>query len=477
MSLFRKRKLKSAASTGAKTVAVVFGVVAAIGGLAGIVYMVLFSNAKIVLGRAFLNTFVTETMACADTFGDGVLLQNIRERGMELESDIWLENIPLDIGLGEISLPKIGMEVDVCTNSKRESAVGLEIKVAGASLLESNAYVDSEQIQLNVPKLSDTTLALEYGSDSFREDLKQSYLVEYMGISETVLDEWFEYGQEPAEPPDTEQMNQELLEMLLAALQENFTGLKPKKAGKAEISIGKDTRKCKVYTLVLEKGRISGFLYDCTDGLKDYIKEFAKQFQLDETEVEFLLSRADGVIRDIRASVSDVTITFYVSKSRLVKMTTEWNMSRVLGDSEEGSVELEFAVTEHPLENMKMKLSVPIPQDPGEPFHRVNLEYAIETEHTKDTYEVKCKAKCNEKQLSLSFDYDKTKSDFKFQVQSKHWELKLNGSIPESETEIRQLDNAPSDVLAMNRGDFEALLEEIKQNLSKSAFGMFGFFS
>ena len=77
----------------------------------------------------------------------------------------------------------------------------------------------------------------------------------------------------------------------------------------------------------------------------------------------------------------------------------------------------------------------------------------------------------------MSFDYDKTKSDFKFQVQSKHWELKLNGSIPESETEIRQLDNAPSDVLAMNRGDFEALLEEIKQNLSKSAFGMFGFFS
>lgn len=516
MGFFSKLKAVITKSTATKLATAAIAVVVLGGGVAGIVYANVVNSAEAVVGKAFLTTFSMEESAREEVFGLNALAGAVRQNGSELGLEAVTEEIPLNIGFGSVTIPNAGAKAVVRINTARESNVELEIKAANTSLLSGKIYADEKQLQLTVPKLSKSTLAVNYGRETFKEDLKNSYLVDYAGIPQETLDELLEYlpeDTESAESLQAENVQQKLLELLVSSLQDNFAETELKKAGKTELVIDGETMECKAYSATIYRGNVSDFLYEYTLAVKNYIKELAAGYDVTALEVDYLFQNPEEAINDIRNAITDVEVFFYVKENRLVQLTADWGMEWTLEDPEEGSFTITFAAIGNPLENMEFTLDLPIHRDDAAPEipQQVNIDYTLVTENTEDIYAVDCQIVYNEEPLQLSFDYEKLGGEFLVFVKDDVQSLEVNGVINELEkgrkislevddytyiegdyTEEQELNislyvkvleetvaplaDNPMDALMMTAEDVEALEEEITTNVYKLAFSMLGLF-
>lgn len=513
MGFFSKLKAVIMKSTATKLATAALAVAVLGGGVAGIVYASVVNSAEAVVGRAFLAAFSQGESSGEEVFGFRALTEALHAQGTELGLEAVVEEIPLDIGFGSVTIPNVGASLVIRTDTAKESNVDLEVKVANTSLLSGKVYADAKQMQLTVPKLLNSTLAVNYGSETFKEDLKNSYLVDYAGIPQETLDKVLEHFPEQSKMLDMEKIQKDLLEMLLTSISENFAEVELEKAGKTELSQGDEVWNCKVYTSVVYKGYVSDFLYDYSFAVKNYVKELAAEYGLDETEVEYAFYSIDKVIHEIRGFITDVTVALYIHEERLVKLTAKWGMDWTLAETEEGSLEVTLAKEGNPVENMQMALVLPIHQDANTPEvpRQMELDYGRVTKNTEDIYSSSWEIVCNEKPMSLLFEYEKLDGEFELLAKNDIQSLEVNGVINELEkgrkislevddytykdgdyTEeqklnisldvkvleetVTPLDGEPLDVLAMTEADFEKLGDEIMNNVYKLAFSMLGLF-
>ena len=513
MGFFQNIKQKLTESTGAKIATAVLAVALIGGGVAGIVYAVTASNPEAAVGKAVVATFTGKERAGEEVFGLGALAKAMAEQGSELTVEAELNEVPIDIGITSLNLPNVGAKAVVRSNPDKESNVEVEVKLAGTSLITAKAYGDSKQVQVKVPKLSSATLALNYGSETLKEDIRNSYLVEYAGIPEETLETVLEHLPEKTTQQDNLQSYAKLAEQLIAATKNNFTELKLEKAGKTELTIREELLECRKYTLVIPKAQLSGFLYDATEAVKSYVEELAGEVNLDETEVSYLFLTVDKLVRELRGYLTDMTVEFYISENRLVKLTADWGMEWLLDAPEPGKLVLEFAPEGHPLDNMTLALALPIHQgiDMEDIPERIDLDYTVVTDNTEDAYAAEYKVVCNEIPAKLAITYEKLGGEFELFADAGEISLTLQGVISQLEkgkkvsaevenyiyTEedyveeadiqvsllaqvlegtIEPLDEAALDVLQMQEAEFQALEEEIEGNILKMAFSLMGLF-
>ncbi len=511
MGFFHKLKKLITASTGTKIATVAIVLVLLAGSIAGIVYAAVANRPEFVVGKAFVKTFASEEDTAEEVFGINTLLKLLETRGTEWGVEAKVKDIPLDVGFDTFTIPNASVGVVFRDNPEGERNVDLEVKVAGTSLLKGKVYVDATQVQVNLPKLMDSTLAVNYGSETFKEDLKDSYLVDYFGISQNMLDWIPDHSEKQSEEPGK---NSEQENLLLTCLKNNFSEVKLEKAKDTLLPVGTENIKCQLYTMMLARGDVSGFLYEYSLGVKNYVKEVAAGYHLDETEVEYIFQNADKVIREIRGAISDVPVKIYIYKGRVVKVTMDWEMNWLLEQPTKGGLEWNFATEGNPTENMQFVLILPLHRDAAlkDVPQCVEIHYNVVTENTEDGYTVTVEAVYNGKPVSISFDYNKSEGDFTCQTAYGTTVLELNGVfnqvekgkklsfeieeykctqdelIEEQEIEIKvylqvpetkvfPLDDKPSDILKMEQEDFEAIGNEIKENLYKKVFGMLGLFS
>lgn len=510
MGFFRKLKKLITASTGTKIVTVALVLVLLVGSLAGIVYVSIAKRPEVVVGKAFVKTFISEEGTLEEVFGVNTLRNLLETRGMEFGVKAKVKDIPINAGFETFTIPNATAGVVFRNNPKGESNVDLELKVAGTSLLKGNVYVDATQVQVKLPKLMDSTLAVNYGSETFKEDLEDSYLVDYFGISQNVLDLIPDHSGKQSEESGK---NREQENLLLTCLKNNFSEVKLEKAEDTFLIVGTENLKCQLYTMVLAKGDVSGFLYEYSLGIKNYVKEIATGYRLDETEVEYIFQNVDQLINEIRGAISDIPVKIYIYRDRVVKMTMDWEMNWLLEQPVAGGLEWNFAADGNPTENMQLALCLPLHrEDTMEDVPQcVDVQYGVITKNTADHYSVTAEATYNEKAVSFSFDYEKTAGEFICQIAYGTTVLELNGVFKQvekgkklsfeieeykrtqdglaeeqeleievylqaPETAVSPLDNTPSDVLKMGQEDFAAIGNEMKENLYKRIFGMLGLF-
>lgn len=514
MGVFSKIKKIVMKSTATKlaTAAVVVAVLG--GGVAGIVYANVVNSAEAVVGRAFLTVFSQGESSGEAVFGFKALAEALHAQGTELGLEAVVEEIPLDIGSGAITVPNAGASLVFRTNTAKESNVDLEVKVANTSLISGKLYADEKQLQLTVPKLSKSILAVNYGSETFKEDLKNCYLVDYAGIPQATLDKVLEYLPEDTEAEETshvEDIQQKLLELLFSGLQDNFAETELKKAGKTELTVGEEMLKCKTYSTTVYRGNVSDFLYEYTLSVKNYIKELAAEQEITAEEVDYAFYKLDTAVGYIRNAITDVEVTYYVYEDRLVQMTADWGMDWTLEEPEPGRLWVTLATTGNPWENMQFILDLPIHRDSAETEipQQIEIDYQQLTENTEDVYAVDFQVLYNEKPLLLSFDFEKLGGEFVVFVKDARQSLEVNGVINELEkgrkislevddytyiegdyTEEQELNISlyvkvleetvgvlaenPKDALAMTEADVTALEEEIIANVYMLALRIMG---
>lgn len=511
MGFFSKLKAFVMKSTATKLATAAIAVVLLGGSVAGIVYANVVNSPETVVARAFLNTFTRAESAMEEVFGLMALTENLKTQGTELGVTASVEEVPLNLGIVDLTLPNAGAGFVVRTNTAKESTLDVEVKVANTALLSGNLYFDEAQLQLMVPKLSKTVFAVKHGSETFKEDVKNSYLIEYTGISEEVLDEILDYVPEEKKKPDVQEIQKKLLEIFISGLKENFGEIELGKAGKTELTVDEEVLECKAYSTTIFRGNVSDFLYEVTFQTKNYIKELAAEYNITEVEVDYVFQNVDKVVQSVRNSITDVNVTFYVKEDCLVSVQADWGMEFVLGEPEEGYLDVILATNGNPLENMKMNLGLPVHQEESTPEtpQRIDMDYERTTVNTEDGYAMDVQVLCNNNPFALSLDYEKLSGEFVIAVKDAAQSLELNGMINELEkgkkisleaekytytegdyTEeqdlnislyvktlegtVAPLSEEPVDVLKLIKEDVEALEEEIMGNVYKLAFSLMG---
>ncbi len=445
-TVFAKIKAAIMASTATKlaTAAAVVAVVG--GGTAALAYAGVFTSPNVVVAEAMLSLLTAETSASEELFGLQELTSAMKEQGAEIALGVTLDEFPLgqlsgellpglDLGLGSLAVPDAGLSLKTRYSTEKELDAVLHLQVAGTNLLSANAYADSEQVQAAVPKLLESVLVADYGSDTFKEQVKNSYLVEYTGISEETVEELFRFLPEDTEVVDLEEVQQDLLELLISCIGENFEEVELKKAGRADVALfgeTEETRNCKVYTAEIYSGYMSSFLFEYTLLVKDYVKELAAGYGVTELEVEYLFQKLDRAVHQIRGLLTDVTVTFYVHDKRLIKMDAVWGMERYPDEPEEGSLSVLFAAEGNPFETMSVSLVLPIHAGDNKLEYlpeTIVLDYAVSTQNTKDTLEQEWTLIYNGIPVEMSFAYEKLDGEFEWRAAMQDKSLEISGAV------------------------------------------------
>ncbi len=509
--LFIKIKGAIMASTAAKVTTAVVAVTV-IGGGVGITYAAINNTPEAVITKAIATTFTAEESSAEKIFGWQALQKAMKANGAEYGMEVSVNEIPLDFGMGTMTLPNAGMRLSLVTNTEGENYLKADVKAANTVLLSGELFAGKEKMQMAVPKLSDSVLTVNYGSDTFKEDLKNSYLLEYAGISQEMLDEILENLPEKEELPTEEEMAKELMEIFLSCVKDNFGEIKFEKAGKKEFDAEGTKLDCKVYSTVLSRGNVSDFLYEYTLALKEYFKELFVGYGIKEEDVEYLFYSIDQEVRDIRNVITDVQVDVYIHEKRLVHLAVDWGMDWHI-NPEEGSLKVTFAPEGNPMENMNFVLDLPLHQeeDTTEVPKQIDLYYAVTTECTEEDYAVDWQLEYNGTPLQMSFDYEIQEGSFTFTAGDEELSLTVNGAVNELEygrkvafdfeefvyeagnekveqeldvnfyMMVPEVPAAPLtgkelDVLAMTESDMTALEEEITANVYKLVFSMIGLF-
>ncbi|MBP3568721.1 MAG: hypothetical protein J6K04_06085 [Lachnospiraceae bacterium] len=515
MGLFEKIKERSAKSFAVKFAIVVITVVVLGGGVAGTVYAIMVNSAEAVLGRAAAATFITDESALEETFGLQALVSGVTEKGAEAGIEVAIKELPMDVGMGEMVLPNAGVRLTVRTNPAGESNLNIDALVANMPLLSARAYANKEKLQATVPALLQDVFVVNHGSASFQEDIRNCYLVDYVGIPEETLEEILALVPEQTEVTEMlpkEEILGELFRILFSCMIDCFEEVEFKKAGKEELTTGENIRTCKVYSAEVFSGYVREFLNLYPMLTKNYIKELVAEYGVTKEEVDWAFYQLTKAAWFVGGSISDVDVTFYVHGDRLVRMRAEWEAEWYL-NPQEGFLELNFADTGNPMENMQLALVLPIHEDISAPEvpERLELTYQVATENTEDGCVMEWKAVCNGEPLELSLQYEKLGGDFTLQGKNSAQSLKITGAVGELEqgkkigleleeyvyteedyTEEQNLDVSlyvkvledmvtplsgnERDALALTQEDVVKLEEEVTANIYKLMFRMLGLF-
>lgn len=513
MGFFAKLKNAVMKSAATKLATAVVAVAVIGGGTAALVYANVNSSAEAVLGKAVAATFVMQESSAEETFGLRALSAAFKENGTELGVEASIEELPLNLGMGDMTLPNVGARLILRTNTVGESNLDADVTVANTALLSGKLYADKNKVQVTVPKLLKDVPVMYYSSETFNEDVKNCYLVDYLGIPQETLNEILELLPENTEALNKEEVQRKLLEILVSCIGDCFAEVDLEKAGKAELTLGDEVVTCKAYSATIFSGYIREFLNNYMLLTKNYIKELAAGYDVTELEVDYAFYEVEKAIQFLRNSISDVDVVFYVHENRLIRMRADWEMEWTLAEPEAGNLEVTFARSGNPMENMRLALTLPIHGDmtASEVPERLELACNVTTENTEDIYSVEWQAVLNEEPLQLSFEYEKLGGDFVLAAENSVQLLTVTGAIGELEKgrkigleledyvyvegdyieeqelnlslylkvleeTVAPLTGKELDVVKLTEEDVAALEEEARANVYKLVFSMLGLF-
>lgn len=519
MGLFAKLKRMVMASTASKIATGAVAVLVLGGGIAGVTYAAVFSNAQAVVTRAAISTFTGHTFSGEEIFGLQELSSALEEQGTDLSVNVGMTKLPLSVpGIGDITLPEAGISVNARVIPQKEGTVELLAKAANTTLLSGNFYFNEEQLQANVPKLFQTVLAINYGAPDFAERAKASYAAKYLGITDMQIDELASHLPKQTTPPvNEEEFVTGLVELILSNYEHCLGDTELKKAGKEELPDGDAMLNCKVYSAEMDGQQVGQFLDLTHYTVKEYVKEYAKKYNITPEQVEEAFGPFGTWAYQVKCWLrGPVTVKYYIWEERMVKLTMDWNIERFAEagtTTEPGNMVLIFAKEGNPLENMYLDLHTPIHQDAtvNNVPQRVDFTCQVVTECTEEDYEVSYSVNYNAMPYYLALDYEVLSGEFECKAEAGEKSLKVAGavnglekgrcisveaeqykykdgeyseendldvsfSIKVLETEVAPLSGKTQDVLAMTEQDFKALGEEITKNLTWMLFSMMGLF-
>lgn len=521
MGFFSKIKNAIMASTATKAAAAVVMVAVLGGTVAGLVYGGVFTGAEAAVITAAMNTFNGQTETGEEIFGLRELSAALQEQGAELGVEVTLPELPMEeLGLSGMTLPNAGFQLTARVTPQDTVSTTLDIKVANTTLLTGNAYLDRNQLQVSVPKLSGSVLALNYSDAAIEEQINASYAAKYLGLTKEQTEQIVDHLPKQTEPVSTEEIQQKLMEIVVEAYRDNLADkgiTKFEKAGKEELHDNNLVQKCKVYTATMDARYFMEFIYEVTLRTKVYCKELCAAQGIEESMAEEWFHPVDTAVHQLKLGMQDtITWTFYACEDRLVRICGNWTIDWVdeVGScTRPGALELVLAPEGNPLENMRFYLDTPVHYDDSITSvpQSIELKYQVVTENTEDSYCVKYNAEYNEEPLDFEFDYEKLAGDFVLKVADHARSLTLTGAIGELEKgrkigleldaykyiegdyteeqelavslsvktldkEVTPLTGTQQDVLQMTEADFAALEKEISTNITWMLFGMMGLF-
>lgn len=413
------------------------------GGTAVLALAGVFTSPEVAVAEAAFALMETKPSALERMFGLGELFSNVEKNGAAFTFEVTLDELllgqlageffpGLETGSADIVVPDAGFSLKTHISTEKKLDAVLDLQVAGTPLLSANAYADQEQLQVAVPKLLEPVLVAGYGSDTFREQVRNSYLVEYMGISQEALEELFRFLPGETEEPDREEVQQNLLELLITCAGDNFSEVKLEKAGKSEVCTDGKMLECKVYSGEIYRGEMSSFLFEYTRMVKNYVKELAAGSGVKELEVEYLFYGLEQTVDQIRDSLTDVTVTFYVCNKRLVRMEAAWGMKQKPEMMEAGSLSIQFAAEGNPFETMDVSLVLPFPAGDKTQAalpEKIVFDYTVVTRNTEDYLEREWRLVYNDVPLEITFSYEKLDGELEWRTVFLDKSIEITGII------------------------------------------------
>ena len=497
MGFFTKIKETIMASTATKiaTAAVVVAVVA--GGTAGLAYADVFTSPQRAVEKAVAQMEEAGTPAYEEIFGLDALTEALEASGTEVGFSLKLEDISGDeLGFTGMTIPNIGVEAVSRVNPDDIQDVSLEFKVADTTLLSGSAYVDKEKVQVSVPQLFSSIWELNYGKEDFLTQLKNSYLMELSGYSQEEMDAIFA----PLEGENLGSYNEEMAESaleLLAAAEKMQASILYEKGEKQEINHNNETLECKVYTAVVPEEALQEMLDTVSLMFLDFMK--GVYAGIDATDTTAYEEFEQEYLAEID-KFKNMTMEYYICNKRIVKQ----NIFMDMGENKL-QAEILYAKEGSPYENMSVLVDVTTPEE------TMRVTTVVTTEHTEDSYSVRCDITADEEMVSIVFDYEKLDGSFVFRVGHDSAEVSVSGAFGELEKgkkiglelekisvkdgeyseelevnaslyvkvlegEITPLEGETMDLLAMNAQDIQAWTEEVSGNVYQMLFSLMGLF-
>jgi len=500
MGLFGKIKNAILKSTATKiaTVAVAIAVIG--GGAATLVYADVFTTPERAMEKA-TQEMEEFPFTYEEIFGFNALQKALEEKGTEFGFGLTVKDIPGDsLGFSGMTLPSLEFELISKATVDNKANVDLGLKSAETTLLSANVYADDEKIQVAVPKLFSAALTANYGSENFKEEFLNSYLLELLELSKEEVEEGWNLFFNDSSLEKYVKENGELLLKFASIGKTLEDGISYEKNGKMEIAVQDETLKCKVYTAIVEEEAFRTAMDEILSLVKEYTVELYSGV-IEESEVLELYETVEEEFLDYYRDIKDITITTYVHNKRMAKQ----EMDFIIGETP-GELDITYAVDGNPYENMEISVVLPVPED--EP---VAFDYVIATEVDEDTYAMDWTVKAEEEEMVISFDYERLNGEFtavfamdgqsveligavselekgkKIGLELESYRIKSEEDVEEGELnatmyvsvledEVKPLSGEEKDVLQMTEADFKALTDEITGNIMKVAFALMSLF-
>lgn len=500
--IFGKIKGAILASTATKAATAALAVVVIGGGAAGLAYAGVFTSAETAMERAHQAMQETEPPVYEEIFGWNALCAAMKEQGSEFGADVVLEELDASsFGLTGMKFPNVGVELVSRADKDAKMNLDLGLKMAGTTLLSGKVYADEAQVQAAVPKLFSSVLTLNCGSKSFKEDVLNSYLVNMLGIDKAELEKNWESVPEDFNVVRFLTEYGEALRKLAEVYVTLSEGTEYEKAGKQEITAGNETLKCKVYTATVANEAVAGAMDVVLPMLKDFMKGIYVGQSVEDAVLSGTYEAFEGKYLEYYKKIQDVQVSIYVYDDRIAKQEITFSV-----EDENGSLDIWYAMTGNPYDNMEFVLNLPVPEREA-----LVVEYAIVTTVMDDVFATVVSMTVDGVELLMDAAYETLSGEFKFCAGAGAYSLALNGVVDELEigkkisVELEQaivkdgeaaknipldvalylkvleenvatLSGEQKDVLQMTEEDFNALGEEITGNVYEMIFGMFGLF-
>lgn len=504
-------KVKGAvmATTATKVATAVVATTIVVGGAVGVTQTEVFASPEKKVENALESLFENEESAFGELFGWKEFFKSISKKGVEVESGIQLENLPLDaLGIDGLTLPKIGLDAGLRFDVKKKQIdARFGAKVADTTLLSAYVYADEERAAAGVPELLEGYIGANYADSEFAQKLKESELAEMLGEEFTIMLETITESLETAKDSEnSKEMQKELIEYLKALKEkkdELFDSMEAEKADKAKVVVGDETISCQEYKATFGPEEVELFLTALIDETmayyNTYIEENAAAY--DETALEEVRASAEELKEELeewkellKDQIAATTLRIYLSGKRLI-------MADLCVDlKEEVSLNLNalFAPEGNRYDNMDLFLDI---SGYGETVRLFELTHV--TENTEESLSSEWALWIEEEEtVRLVSMYEKEEGDFYFGIlipdadvefalegvltipkkgsefafelndimiseygDEMHLGFQTDFSVKVLEEEITPPEEFKWDVVAMTAEDWEDLISEVTGNL------------
>ena len=502
MGIFSKIKGAIMASTATKVATVAVAVVVLGGGAVGLAYAGVFTSAEDAMERAYQTMQEAEPPVYEEVFGWNALRTAMEEQGCETGTEIMLEELDASsLGLTGMKFPNVGATVVSRTDKDAKTSLDLGLKMAGTTLLSGSIYADEAQIQATVPRLFSSVLTLNCGSEHFKEDVQNSYLVDLLGIDKEELEKVLEPVPEDFNVVRFLKEHGENIQKLLGVYVTLSQGTEYEKAGKQEIIIADEPVKCKVYTAMVSDEAVAEAVEVVLPIVNEYMRGFYTGLSPEEAVLLGTYEAFESVYIDYYKNIRELQATIYVYENRIAKQEITFTV-----EDENGCLDIWYALSGNPYETMEFSLELPVPEREA-----LAVTCDITTNMLEDVFSTALVMTVDGVEMSMDMTYETLSGEFEVCGETEPYSMTLIGVVDElekgkkigleleqivvkaedeSETlplditlylkvleeSVMPLSGEQKDVLKMTEEDFTALGEEITGNIYEIIFGMFGLF-